>query len=137
MAGPAPAAWFFFLLVFIVAVSATAFSFRLLAYLALCLSRPKDLRRRYGAWAVVTGPTSGIGRSVALELARRGLNLVLLDLDAANLQETSQAIEARHAVNIKTVVLDLALVATPQGGHHSSVRSISRFCVLTSIPIDR
>ena len=117
MAGPAPAAWFFFLLVFIVAVTATAFSFRLLAYLALCLSRPKDLRRRYGAWAVVTGPTSGIGRSVALELARRGLNLVLLDLDAANLQETSQAIKARHAVMIKTVVLDLALVATPQGGH--------------------
>ena len=115
MAGPAPAAWFFFLLVFIGAVSATAFSFRLLAYLALCLSRPKDLRRRYGAWAVVTGPTSGIGRSVALELARRGLNLVLLDLDAANLQETSDVITSRHGVMARTVVFDLSLVGTPQG----------------------
>ncbi|RLN13525.1 very-long-chain 3-oxoacyl-CoA reductase 1-like [Panicum miliaceum] len=87
---------------------------RPLAYLALCLRRSKDLHR-YGSRAIVTGPTSGLGRSMAMELARRGLNLVLLDLDAANLQETSQAIVARHAVKIKTVVLDLALVATPQG----------------------
>ncbi|RLN11735.1 hypothetical protein C2845_PM09G11340 [Panicum miliaceum] len=55
-------------------------SIRVLAYVVLCLRRPKDLRRRYGAWAVVTGPTSGIGRSMALELAWQGLNLVLLDL---------------------------------------------------------
>jgi len=65
--------------------------------------------------AVVTGPTSGIGRSVALELARRGLNLVLLDLDAANLQETSDVITSRHGVNTRTVVFDLSLVGTPQG----------------------
>ncbi|KAG2611192.1 very-long-chain 3-oxoacyl-CoA reductase 1-like [Panicum virgatum] len=116
MTGTAPAAWFiFFLLVFVGGVSAAAFSFRLLVYLALCLSRPKDLRRRYGAWALVTGPTSGIGRSVALELARRGLNLVLLDLDAANLQETSDVITSRHGVKTRTVVFDLSLVGTPQG----------------------
>ena len=116
MTEPAPAAWFvFFFLIFVGGVSAAAFSFRLLAYLALCLSRPKDLRRRYGAWAVVTGPTSGIGRSVALELARRGLNLVLLGLDAANLQETSDVIKSRHGVKTRTVVFDLSLVGTPQG----------------------
>nr|CAB3467867.1 unnamed protein product [Digitaria exilis] len=69
---------------------------RPLAYLALCLRRPKDLHS-YGSWAIVTGPTSGLGRSMAMELARRGLNLVLLDLDAANLQETSDAIKAVHA----------------------------------------
>ncbi|PUZ61048.1 hypothetical protein GQ55_4G238300 [Panicum hallii var. hallii] len=115
MTGPALAAWFFHLLVFVGGVSAAAFSFRVLAYLALCLRRPRDLRRRYGAWAVVTGPTSGIGRSVALELARRGLNLVLLDLDAANLQETSDAITSRHTVETRTVVFDLSLVGTPQG----------------------
>ncbi|KAF8779146.1 hypothetical protein HU200_002819 [Digitaria exilis] len=86
---------------------------RPLAYLALCLRRPKDLHS-YGSWAIVTGPTSGLGRSMAMELARRGLNLVLLDLDAANLQETSDAIKAVHAVKIKTVVFDLSLVATPQ-----------------------
>jgi 17beta-estradiol 17-dehydrogenase / very-long-chain 3-oxoacyl-CoA reductase len=88
---------------------------RLLAHLALLLRRPTNLRRRYGAWAVVTGPTSGIGRSVALELARRGLNLVLVGRDPAKLHDISETISATHGVDAKTVVLDLALVATPQG----------------------
>ncbi|KAJ1259068.1 hypothetical protein BS78_10G125100 [Paspalum vaginatum] len=116
MTEPAPApAWFFLSLALVGGLYAAAFSFRFLAYLALCLRRPRDLRRCYGAWAVVTGPTSGIGRSVALELARRGINLVLLDLDAANLQETSDMVKSRHAVKTKTVVFDLSLVGTPQG----------------------
>ncbi|KAL6596669.1 hypothetical protein ACP70R_047312 [Stipagrostis hirtigluma subsp. patula] len=88
---------------------------RVVAYLALCLHRPKDLCRSYGAWAVVTGPTSGLGRSMALELARRGLNLVLLDHDAANLREVSDAIKSRHAVKTKAVVFDLSLVGSAQG----------------------
>ncbi|XP_062228702.1 very-long-chain 3-oxoacyl-CoA reductase 1-like [Phragmites australis] len=88
---------------------------RLIAYLALCLRRPKDLCRSYGSWAIITGPTSGLGRSMALELARRGLNLVLVDLNAANLRETSDTIKSLHTVRIKTVVFDLCLVATPQG----------------------
>lgn len=111
---PAPA-WFL-TLVLLGAVHAVAFSVRILARVALCLRRPKDLRRRYGAWAVVTGPTSGIGRSVATELARRGLNLVLVDLDAANLRETSDAIRSRHGgVQTRTVVFDLSLVGTARG----------------------
>ncbi|XP_047083409.1 very-long-chain 3-oxoacyl-CoA reductase 1-like [Lolium rigidum] len=97
------------------AVYVFAVFFRLLAHLALLLRRPTDLRRRYGAWAVVTGPTSGIGRSVALELARRGLNLVLIGRDPAKLHDISETISATHGVDAKTVVLDLALVATPQG----------------------
>ncbi|CAM0870292.1 unnamed protein product [Alopecurus aequalis] len=92
-----------------------AAALRLLSHLALLLRRPTDLRRRYGAWAVVTGPTSGIGRSVALELARRGLNLVLVARDPAKLREVSDTISAAHAVQTKTVVLDLALVGTAQG----------------------
>ena len=112
---PAAPAWFQYLAI-LGALYVAPFLLRLLAHLALCLRRrPEDLRRRYGAWAVVTGPTSGIGRSVALELARRGLNLVLVDLDASNLQEISSTIESRHAVQTRTVVFDLSLVATPQG----------------------
>jgi 17beta-estradiol 17-dehydrogenase / very-long-chain 3-oxoacyl-CoA reductase len=110
----APPAWFIWLSV-LGALRVAPFLFRLVAHLALYLRRPKDLGRRYGGWAVVTGPTSGIGRSVALELARRGLNLVLVDLNAANLREISETIESRHAVQTKTVLFDLSSVATPQG----------------------
>jgi 17beta-estradiol 17-dehydrogenase / very-long-chain 3-oxoacyl-CoA reductase len=110
----APPAWFVSL-AFLGALCIAPFLFLLVAHLALYLRRPKDLRRRYGAWAVVTGPTSGIGRSFALELARLGLNLVLVDLDAANLREISETIRSRHGVQTKTVLFDLSTVATPQG----------------------
>ncbi|KAF7093509.1 hypothetical protein CFC21_095918 [Triticum aestivum] len=83
--------------------------------LALCLRQPKDLRRRYGAWAVVTGPTSGIGRSMALELARRGLNLVLVGRDPAMLQDISETVSRTHGVLAKTVQFDFSLVSTPRG----------------------
>lgn len=94
-----------------------AVAYRLLhtSGIALCLCRPKDLRRRYGAWAVVTGPTSGIGRSMALELARRGLNLVLVGRDPAKLQDIAGTVSETHGVLTKTVQFDFSRVSTPQG----------------------
>uniref|UniRef100_A0ACD5V6H9 Uncharacterized protein n=1 Tax=Avena sativa TaxID=4498 RepID=A0ACD5V6H9_AVESA len=108
-------AWFMSLAV-LGALHVAAVAFRVLSRLVLLLPRrPTDLRR-YGAWAVVTGPTSGIGQSVALELARRGINLVLVGRDPAKLQDISDTISSTNpAVQTKTVVVDLALVATPKG----------------------
>jgi 17beta-estradiol 17-dehydrogenase / very-long-chain 3-oxoacyl-CoA reductase len=106
----------FLVLAILGAVYVAAAVFRVMAHIALLLRRPTNLRRRYGAWAVVTGPTSGIGRSVALELARLGLNLVLVGRDPAKLHDISETISATHdGVRTKTVVLDLALVTTPAG----------------------
>ncbi|KAM0840094.1 hypothetical protein ACQ4PT_059891 [Festuca glaucescens] len=108
-------AWCFFSLACLGAFHVAALSFRLLAYLALCLRPPKDLRRRYGAWAVVTGPTSGIGRSISLELARLGLNVVLVGRDAAKLRDMSETISRTHGVKTKTVLFDLSHASTAQG----------------------
>ena len=107
-------AWFISLAI-LGALHVAAVGFRILSHLILLLRRPTDLRRRYGAWAMVTGPTSGIGQSIALELARRGLNLVLVGRDPAKLQDMSDTISSTYAVQTKTVVVDLALIATPQG----------------------
>ncbi|CAL5047403.1 unnamed protein product [Urochloa decumbens] len=115
MTGPATEWFIFLLLALIGGIHAAAFSLRLLAYLALCLRRPRDLRRRYGSWAVVTGPTVGIGQSMALELARRGLNIVLVGRDPGKLRDISDAIAETHGVQTKTVVFDLSLVSTAQG----------------------
>ncbi|MEW5737124.1 MAG: SDR family oxidoreductase [Thermodesulfobacteriota bacterium] len=43
--------------------------------------------------AVVTGAASGIGRALAVELARRGCDLAISDLDDAGLEETRERIE--------------------------------------------
>ncbi|XP_037442383.1 very-long-chain 3-oxoacyl-CoA reductase 1-like [Triticum dicoccoides] len=106
----------FFSLALLGALHVVAISFRLIAYFSVFLRRPIDLRHRYGAWAIVTGPTSGIGRSMALELAERGLNLVLVGRDPAKLRDISETISRAHAaVQIKTVLFDFSLVSTAQG----------------------
>ncbi|WP_371820959.1 SDR family NAD(P)-dependent oxidoreductase [Tsukamurella sp. PLM1] len=56
------------------------------------------------ARAVVTGAGSGIGRAFALELARRGGEIVCADIDEGRAKETVALIEARggtaHAVTV-------------------------------------
>jgi short-subunit dehydrogenase len=64
------------------------------------------MKDTYGPWAVVTGAASGIGRAFALELAARGLDLVLVDVQADALQAV--ALELSPRVAVRTVVVDLA-----------------------------
>jgi 17beta-estradiol 17-dehydrogenase / very-long-chain 3-oxoacyl-CoA reductase len=81
-----------------------------LAWLRRAFLRPgRDLALRYGSWAVVTGPTDGIGRAVALELARRGLSLVLVGRNPDKLARVQkEALAAAPSCEVRTVVFDLA-----------------------------
>ncbi|XP_072981503.1 very-long-chain 3-oxoacyl-CoA reductase 1-like [Typha angustifolia] len=72
--------------------------------------RPPKQLIDYGSWAVVTGPTSGIGRAMAFELARKGLNLVLVSRNPDKLGEVSEAIwGVSPTTKIKIVVFDLSV----------------------------
>ncbi|GLC40673.1 hypothetical protein PLESTB_000034100 [Pleodorina starrii] len=58
--------------------------------------------------AIITGAASGIGKEVAAQLAARGCQLTLLDLDEKGLLATAQDLARRHAdVSIRTAVLDV------------------------------
>lgn len=73
------------------------------------LRSPKNLKE-YGSWAIVTGPTDGIGKAIAFELASKGLNLVLIGRNPSKLEATKKEIlnKVGEQVGMKEIVIDLA-----------------------------
>ena len=59
-------------------------------------------------YALVTGAASGMGRIYARRLAQRGYNLVLVDINAAGLDETASMIG--EEVKVLSIVQDLSLM---------------------------
>ena len=62
---------------------------------------------RYGPWALIAGGSEGIGKSFAMQLAARGLDLLLLARRGGPLEETAQEIRERFGVQVVTQTLDL------------------------------
>lgn len=68
----------------------------------------KDLAR--ASWAVVTGATDGIGREFALQLSRKGFNILLVSRSPEKLGSVAAEIEAATpGVRTKTQAIDFAL----------------------------
>ena len=57
----------------------------------------KKIFREYKAWALITGAASGMGRVYAQRLAAKGYNLVLVDINAAGLEETESIVRKNVA----------------------------------------
>ena len=68
-------------------------------YLLPLLQEEEDFVKKYGKWAVVTGCTQGIGRSYVDELAKRGMNLVLISRDRIKLSELEEYLKRKHEGN--------------------------------------
>jgi short-subunit dehydrogenase len=58
--------------------------------------------------ALVTGATSGIGHAFATELARRGLDLVVVARTTERLESLATQIRAEHGVEVDVVTADLS-----------------------------
>ncbi|XP_022188155.1 inactive hydroxysteroid dehydrogenase-like protein 1 [Nilaparvata lugens] len=69
---------------------------------------PTDLVEKYGTWAVVTGSTDGIGKAYAKELAKRGLNIVLISRSVEKLNKVANEITTIYQVKTKIIVADFS-----------------------------
>ena len=73
-----------------------------------------DFQSRYGPWAIVTGASSGIGREFVLQLADRGMNLVLVARRKSLLDALDQSLTEARGIKTKIVAADLNLPEAPQ-----------------------
>ncbi|CAF1242077.1 unnamed protein product [Rotaria magnacalcarata] len=83
-----------------VAARLAAFFYRLLSPVRLDI-------KKIGEWALVTGSTDGIGRAYAIELAKRGLNIILISRTKEKLEQVAKEIQNTNStVQVKTVAVD-------------------------------
>lgn len=67
-----------------------------------------DFAQQYGPWALVAGASDGVGAAMAHELARRGLNVVLLARRHSVLDTVAAQIRDTSGVETHTLAIDLA-----------------------------
>lgn len=79
------------------------------------------------SYALVTGASSGIGKSIATQLAEKGYNLVLVARSEKALNEVAHEIKASHKVEALVLSADLSDSGSPQ--------KIKDFCTDKQLPI--
>nr|XP_039260659.1 very-long-chain 3-oxoacyl-CoA reductase-like [Styela clava] len=59
--------------------------------------------KKFGTWAVVTGASDGIGKATSYELAKAGMNLVILARTKSKLDKFAD--ELRQSFNVRVIVI--------------------------------
>jgi uncharacterized protein len=72
------------------------------------MSTSKQFLKKYGAWAVVTGASDGIGLEIAKCLAEKGMNLVLVARRKDVLEHTASELAKKHNIQTKVISADFS-----------------------------
>lgn len=66
-----------------------------------------NYKEKYGEYAIITGGTSGIGAAFADQLAKKGLNIVLVARRENLLQSKAAELTQKYKIEVKTIQADL------------------------------
>uniref|UniRef100_A0A663MVF5 Hydroxysteroid 17-beta dehydrogenase 3 n=1 Tax=Athene cunicularia TaxID=194338 RepID=A0A663MVF5_ATHCN len=67
---------------------------------------PQTFFRSLGEWAVVTGAGDGLGKAYSFELAKRGLNIVMISRTLDKLQRVASEVEQTTGQKVKVIQAD-------------------------------
>jgi NAD(P)-dependent dehydrogenase (short-subunit alcohol dehydrogenase family) len=88
------------------------------------------MRTLIGAVAAITGAGSGIGRALAIDLAKRGADLALADIDEAGLAATAALLPAERKVTTRRV--DVADRASIEAWRDAVAADFGRVSILVN-----
>lgn len=78
-------------------------------FLFITFLRPGKNIKKLGSWAVVTGATDGIGLALAKEIAKKGVNVVLVSRSLDKLRAAEKEVkEKAPSVQTKTIAFDFS-----------------------------
>src|SRR5258706_12035896 len=83
-----------------------------------------------GGAVALTGAASGIGRALAFELAAKGADLALADIDEPQLSAIAQELRQRHQVNVSAHRADVAQEDDVKRFAEAAIRQHPRLNVL-------
>lgn len=73
-----------------------------------------DFVRRFGQWGMVAGAAEGIGAAFSEELAKKGMNLILVDVNRKGMESLANMLNSKYSVDILCLELDLAGTDAPE-----------------------
>ncbi|MBI5166647.1 MAG: SDR family oxidoreductase [candidate division NC10 bacterium] len=85
-----------------------------------------------GKVAIVTGGSKGLGRAIAMELAREGAKVAICSRGGRELRETAKEIQSRTAGEVLAVVADVTIPEDIEGLVQRTVRKFKRIDILVN-----
>ncbi|WP_299496688.1 SDR family NAD(P)-dependent oxidoreductase [uncultured Shewanella sp.] len=67
-----------------------------------------NFKQKYGKWALITGATSGIGAELANQLANKGINILLVARNEADLKKHANQIQQKYGNKTDYIAADLS-----------------------------
>lgn len=94
-------------------IALTMMTASFLRYMAKYFRSPIDVRS-IGDWALVTGATDGIGKCFCVDLAKKGMNIILVSRSEIKLEEVASEIRKKYNVDTKIIVIDFIKEKKPR-----------------------
>lgn len=67
----------------------------------------KAFKNKYGSWAIVVGSAEGLGEAYTISLAKKNMNLILVDHQLASLMAISKKVKSEYGIDTILLHLDL------------------------------
>ncbi|HEY9115457.1 MAG TPA: SDR family NAD(P)-dependent oxidoreductase, partial [Bacteroidales bacterium] len=68
----------------------------------------QKLKKKYGSWALVVGSAEGLGEAYSTELAKRNMNLLMVDNQQEKMKALGNKLEKQFSIQTMRLTIDLS-----------------------------